>query len=352
MRILHVIQELHGGGAERVVAALVRGSVAAGAECAVAAAPQTLVADLPAQRWPLRMIERRPTRLAGATGDLRAAVRGFRPQVCHVHQPAVAAAATVATRRGRRPRGLVTVHGLPDEDYGRAARLLRWSGLSVVSCGPGVDEALRTHGLRPDALIPNGVAPGVEPLDRRDLAGRWGLPADATIVVCVGRLAPVKNQQLAVRAAALLPADVRLVLVGAGPDEADLRGLADGLGVGERVVFAGEVAQAAAVAAAADVVVSASRSEGMPLALVEAMAAGRPVVATRVRGSRDLVDDGRTGLLVPPDDPAALAAAVQRLRADADLGRRLGTAAAAATAGFTEAAMVTAYLRLYEELTA
>jgi glycosyltransferase involved in cell wall biosynthesis len=352
MRVLHVIQEMQTGGAERVVLALLRAAPGNGVDAAVVAAPGDLSADLDAPRYDLRVIGRRPTGLVGAARDVRAAIRSFHPDVCHVHNPGVAVATALATRRGRHPAGLTTVHGLPDEDYPLAARLLRWSGLPVVSCGPGVDEALRHRGVWPKAMVMNGVAAAAPAANRAALLDGWGQPPKARLVVCVGRLAPVKNQRLAIEALPQLPADVVLVLVGDGSERSRLERLALRLEVHDRVVFAGARRDATAIAAAADVVVSTSKSEGMPLAVAEAMAAARPVAATDVRGTRDLIDDGVTGLLVPLDDPAALAGATSRLLRDRVEARRLGAAAAVAVAPFTESEMVRRYLLLYQELAA
>ena len=149
MRILHAIQELGTGGAERVVVALARGAQAAGHEVAVASAQGGLVGQLDGPHYPLPLVERRLSRLPGAIFAVRRAVHRFRPDLVHGHNPGIAAAAGPATLRGRRPRGLVSVHGVPDEDYRRAAKVLRFAGLPVVACGPGVALGLEEAGLEP-----------------------------------------------------------------------------------------------------------------------------------------------------------------------------------------------------------
>jgi glycosyltransferase involved in cell wall biosynthesis len=350
MRILHAIQELRTGGAERVVVALAQGAQAAGHEVAVASAEGVLVAQIDGPHYPLPLVERRLSRLPGAMFALRRAVHRFRPGLVHCHNPGIAAAAGPATLRGRRPPGLVSVHGVPDEDYRRAAKVLRLAGLPVVACGPGVALGLEEAGLEPTATILNGVSPAPPPADRAELAKEWGIAPDRPLVICVGRLAPVKNQELAIRALAEVD-EATLAIVGEGPSLDALRRAATDAGVEERVVFAGLRPDARELIGAADAVVLPSRAEGLPLVALEALAAGTPLVATAVRGVRELVDDG-TGLLAPPDDPSALAAELSRVLADNELAERLSRAGREVAAQHSEEAMVAAYLDLYERLAA
>jgi glycosyltransferase involved in cell wall biosynthesis len=124
------------------------------------------------------------------------------------------------------------------------------------------------------------------------------------------------------------------------------------LGLDDRVVLAGMRRDARAIVGAADVFVMSSRSEGLPLAALEALAAGTPVVAAAVRGVRELLDDGENALLVPPDDPQALAAAVRRVLDDRALAGRLVQAGRAVAARHSDEAMVQRYLALYDEVRA
>ena len=148
---------------------------------------------------------------------------------------------------------------------------------------------------------------------------RLGVPDDAAVIGLVARFRPSKDHATLLRAFARLAPDyprLHLALVGDGPLEPTLRRLAAELGVADRVVFAGPVPGALRPQIAFDVAVLSSTAEGFPNVVVEALAAGVPVVATDVGGVRDSVEDGRTGLLVPPRDPEALAQAVARLLAD------------------------------------
>jgi glycosyltransferase involved in cell wall biosynthesis len=346
MRILHAIQELRTGGAERVVVALAGGAAVAGHEVAVASAPGSLVDEIDGPHFPLPLVERRPWRLPKAILAVRRAVQAFGPDLVHCHNPGVAAAAGPATLRGRRPRGLVSVHGVPDEDYGRAAVVLRLAGLPVVACGPGVALGLEAAGLSPVTTILNGVAPPPPPADRRALAAEWGIAPDRPLVLAVGRLVPVKNQELAIRALAMVP-DAALAIVGEGPMLDDLRRAAADTGVADRVVFAGLRPDARELIGAADAIVLPSRAEGLPLVALEAFAAGTPLVPTAVRGVRELVGED-AALLVPPDDPDALAGELRRVLADRELAGRLGAAGRKVAALHSEDAMIAAYLDLYE----
>ena len=178
-------------------------------------------------------------------------------------------------------------------------------------------------------VIPNGIdtdrfAGAVNPAAVRV---ELGVPPGVPLVGTVGRLNEVKRQDRLIRGfAAMLGRfpEAHLVLIGDGPLMSELRLLAEGLGIGPRVHFAGYRADPERVLGALDVFALTSRSEGMPLAVLEAWAAGVPVVASRVGGLPEMIDDGRTGLLVDAEDVGALAAAIGGLIDDAEAGRRIG----------------------------
>ncbi|HEY4346974.1 MAG TPA: glycosyltransferase [Gaiellaceae bacterium] len=173
------------------------------------------------------------------------------------------------------------------------------------------------NGVRLDAALPFVAA-------RREL----GLPASATVVGSVASLRPEKGHDVLLHAFAGLlrqpaaPSDLLLCLVGDGSERARLEGLARSLDLAERVLFAGERPDAARLAGAFDVAVVASHSEGLPLAVLEAMAAGAPLVATRVGALPELLGGG-AGLLVPPADHVALCRAVGLLLAERVLASEL-----------------------------
>ena len=349
MRILHVIQELETGGAERVVLTLATGSRKEGHEVAIAAAPGGLGPEAGGEQFELPLIERRISRLPAAAWALRRALKAWRPDVLHCHNPGMALVAGLATARGRTHAGLVTVHGVPDEDYSAAARLLRATGLPVVACGPGVEQGLAERGLRTELTIVNGIGPAPPPAERGRLEAELGVTFAPRLVVAVGRLAPIKNHALAIDAVSQVP-DATLLVVGEGPLRAQLERRLREAGLTERVVLTGVRRDARAVVGAADAFVLSSIAEGLPLAALEALAAGTPVVATAVRGVRELVKDGESALLVPPGDAGALAGAVQSVLGDPPLAARLRAGGQQVAAGYTEDAMVDRYLRLYARI--
>ena len=172
-------------------------------------------------------------------------------------------------------------------------------------------------------------------------------------VVFVGRHVKVKGIDVLLRAWAQVrrPDGVRLVLAGNGPERIVLQDLAHELGLDEAVEFPGNVDDVPRLLATAGLYVQASHQEGLPNAVLEAMASGLAVVATSVSGHEDVVEHGRTGLLVPPDDPVSLARAIQALLGDAGLRRRMGEAAREAIEHTFSADIVTAQLlHLYRSL--
>jgi glycosyltransferase involved in cell wall biosynthesis len=150
-----------------------------------------------------------------------------------------------------------------------------------------------------------------------------GLPCNQMLLGSVARLDPVKRLDVLFQALVSMP-DIHAVLVGGGSQSAELRALTDRLGLAGRIRFAGQQQNVVPWLAAMDVFVLSSDREGMSNALLEAMAAGLPVVATAVGGNPDVVEDGVTGFLVPPRDPVAMAEALSTLMHDPQLRLRMG----------------------------
>jgi glycosyltransferase involved in cell wall biosynthesis len=349
VRILHLIQEPHGGGAERVVDSLVSTMEADGHDLAVAAAAASASPSVAGTRYEMPVIARRLRRLPAAVRGLRHAVRQWRPDVIHCHNPVMGAVAALVTARGHRTPTLVTVHGVSDGDYRSAGRLLRVAGLPIVACGPGVAAALQDHGCRSVLTVVNGIGPQPAAAHRRDILADWGLPDHLRLVIAVGRLVEQKNHDVAVRALAQLP-DTALVIIGDGPQRSHLTTLARSLGVTERVVMPGWRSDVRSILAAGDAVVLPSRWEGLPLVALETWAAGAPLVACAARGVRELVDDGTDCLLVPLDDSRALADALRRVLDDPGLAARLIAAGTRSVAAYTERRMTSEYEDLYLRL--
>jgi glycosyltransferase involved in cell wall biosynthesis len=179
----------------------------------------------------------------------------------------------------------------------------------------------------------------------------WGVPPDAFVIGTVARLAPVKNHAMMLRALQRLEEDVHLVLIGAGPSRHELEELARQLHVDRRVHFTGQLLEAENLHQFFDLSVLCSRSEGFPNAVMEALAAGCPVVATPVGGVPEVIVHRETGLLVPVDQDEALAASVQELRRDAALRRRLSEAGLASVhAKYHQNVVMRRLEALYQEL--
>jgi glycosyltransferase involved in cell wall biosynthesis len=170
----------------------------------------------------------------------------------------------------------------------------------------------------------------------------------------VGRLEPVKGAQYFVRAAGELKragADAHFFVAGTGSRESRLRELAMAHGLDDDLVFLGNVSPVEPLLARTDVLVMPSLSEGLPIVALEAMALETPVVGSGAGGISEVVEDGRTGLLVEPQDVAALVASVSDLLADPERASAMGRAGRARVEErFTAEGMVRAYLGLYAEL--
>lgn len=271
---------------------------------------------------------------------LRAAIRDGRPSVLVGHDYKADLLLALAARKLGIPR-VAVVHGYTGENRkirlfeALDRRLLR--GLdAVVVVSASLRALLVDHGVAAERIhvVPNAIdveAVAAAAQARRDaLRAGWGV-ADHRVLLCLGRLSREKGQDVLLEAVARLPAGgdrpLTLVLVGDGAARADLEAQARRLGIDARVRFLGWRDDPHACLGAADAVVLPSRTEGLPLALLEAMAARRPVVATRVGGVPDALAEGAAGWLVAPDDADALGAALARMLADA--GERARRTAAA-----------------------
>lgn len=234
---------------------------------------------------------------------------------------------------------------------------MRWADAVVVNSPSLRDYAIQWESARPDAVrvIPNGLDIGdFAAADARldALRAELGIPVGVFLVGSVGRLARQKGYDLLLRAMGMIPhQDIHLVLVGSGEEETHLKGQAYSLGLASRVHFAGYRRDVPAVLHLLDLYVQPSRYEGMPNALLEAMATGRPIVASAVDGNCDLIEDGVCGWLVPPGDPGALAGALTHALENSMEAREYGQAAAdRAARDFPVDAMVAAYDKLFREL--
>jgi glycosyltransferase involved in cell wall biosynthesis len=201
-------------------------------------------------------------------------------------------------------------------------------------------------------VIRNGIDTNrFNPAARAAARQQLAIASDDVVIGTVGRLVPVKDQSMLLRAAAELKRRTRrfrLLLAGDGPLRDALQEQAHALGIQNEVSFLGERRDVEVVLAACDVFVLSSLSEGLSNTILEAMSTGLPVVATRVGGADELVDDGRTGVLVPPAQPDALATALASLIDDPAARRTMGAAGRLkAEREFSIARMAADYEALY-----
>jgi len=271
--------------------------------------------------------EVRPWRDLRALIGLYRMMRRFRPQIVHTHTAKAGMLGRLAARAARVPVIVHTFHGhvlrgyfgpLTTAFYRAVERRLGASSDVLVAVSDAVKSDLVALGVAPAAkirVIPLGLdlEPLAAALPRGSLRREAGVPDGAPLVGIVGRLAPIKDVGTFLRAAAMVRAEmpeVRFAVVGDGEERARLEAERTRLGLDDCVFFHGWRRDMAAVYGDLDVVVNCSRNEGTPVALIEALAAARPVVATRVGGTPDLLGEGRRGLLVPEGDATALAAGI------------------------------------------
>jgi glycosyltransferase involved in cell wall biosynthesis len=281
-------------------------------------------------------------------------LRRERPDILHASSSKAGILGRLAALAAGVPIRIFTVHGWAFAAHsGLASSAYRWADrlarplTTVTIC---VSENERAAGVRAGTcsaertvVIRNAVPLDGAPRPRDDRA--------RPLVLAVGRLKAPKDFLTLVRALALLrPGSFDALIVGEGPDRPVLEGEARRLGLEDRVRFAGERHDVPDLLADADVFVLSSSSEGLPVSVLEAMAAELPVVASRVGGMPELVLDGVTGLLVEPGDPDELAAAIDRLVADGDLRRSLGVCGRAySESHFDPDSFARAHVNLYAE---
>jgi sugar transferase (PEP-CTERM/EpsH1 system associated) len=358
LRVMHVMYELRFGGMELGVTKLVnahdRSRVASSiCSCRPATAAKTRLAE----DIPLFEFHRRVGNDPLLVARLAALMRRERPHIVHTHAWGTLCEGLVAARLARVP---VVVHGehgtlntkrrnlmVQNWAWRRVDQVLSVS--STLATRMAAEVGFPAAGIR---TIRNGVdLSRFQQRSQSEARQLLGLDPTALVVGTVGRLVPVKNQALLLDAvAALQRRNVRLtaVIVGDGPLKQELASRAEALGIAPSVRLLGERPDVERVLAAFDVFVLTSVSEGLSNTIQEAMASGLPVVATRVGGADELVDQDRTGVLVPSNDPIALADALESLLVAPE--RRLTMARAARTRAQSEFSldkMVGAYEELY-----
>jgi glycosyltransferase involved in cell wall biosynthesis len=297
--------------------------------------------------------------------------KGLSIDIIHAHLTENALLAVLAARRIGVPRVCATVHNVifsPTKGKYNPLGWLRRTAIErlfsqtdrIIAVSDEVAHAVRRSARVPKdhiVTIPNGV----EPNEFRYDGNRWslrralGFPSERLIAITVGRLSRQKGYAHLLEALALMPVASRplMLIVGDGPDRPELELRVSALGLEQDIQFLGHRRDVPALLAAADVFVLSSLWEGLPLALLEAMAAGLPAVVTAVGGNPEVVEDGTSGLLVPPGDEQAFSTALSHLLEDSSRRERMGRAASQRfDQCFSLRRFVEAHEILYEEMLA
>ena len=374
--VVHVITRLTLGGSSENTVSTMEALERAGYAGTLALGPESeaaTVADARARGCRLVEVdalcrEIRPVRDVAAVAALWRLFRRTRPAVVHTHTSKAGFVGRLAARLAGVPAVIHQPHGHVFYGYWGPSRTAlfvalerlaaRWTDTIVTLTPREVEEHLerRIGRVEQYAVVPSGVptaALRATAPSRAAARARLGLGPGAFVVVGVGRLVPIKGFDLLVAALPALLARVpaaHVVLVGDGEERAALEARAAALGVAGRLRITGAVGDVTGHLAAADVLAAPSRNEGMGRVLVEAMALGLPVVGAAVGGIPDVIEDGGCGLVVPPEDPAALAEALVDLGVDAALRAKLGAAAPRRAEAFSTAVAGAAMASIYDGL--
>ncbi|RME84885.1 MAG: glycosyltransferase family 1 protein [Caldilineae bacterium] len=339
-------------------------------------ADRLAAADIPAHHIPF---ERSPLALAnlGAYRRLLGVIRQGGYQIVHGHMPVAGALARLAARRAGVPCILYTAHGfyfhahgprlqnalyylserllartttgiitINDEDFRAAQRWSRRQGPPYIYRTPGMGIDTGAYGR--DVHLPTREAWAA-------CRGELGLTADDVVVGTVGACTPRKRHGDLLRAAAVLaPAcpQLKVLIVGDGVLLEREKALAGELDLEGRCIFTGFRRDAPTLLSCMDIYVQTSLMEGLPVSVLEAMASSLPVVASRVRGNRDLVEAGVNGYLYPPRDWQELAHLLERLLGDEELRARMGEAGRSKALAYDVSQTTAATLRVYADVLA
>jgi len=334
MRVLHILPNFGPGGAERLVVDLMEAMDKERFEvAAVSLFPESgtmLEQEIREKGLKVFFLNKRLGPDPKVMVSLYRLIRDFKPHVVHTHRY-VLRYALLPILRNHVPIRVHTVHNVAHKEVDAAGKwahklAFRFFGVVPVSISQEVATTIKAvYGTRiRTPVIYNGI-----PTERFLNVAPVGPKEQTVVLLHVGRFAPQKNHFLLVRGFAQAfeqyPA-MELWLVGDGSLRPEVERQVQEAGLQERVRFLGLRKDVPKLLAQADMLLLPSDWEGVPLVVLEAMAAGKPVVATRVGGIPELVEDGLTGILVPPQDPQALAAAIVRLVQDAELRRKMGEA--------------------------
>jgi glycosyltransferase involved in cell wall biosynthesis len=367
VKVLHVITSIVRGGAETHLVGLACGQVARGANVTVAylkgqpywsdtltkagIAVEPLGLRTYGDPWPVLR--------------LRALLHRVRPDILHAHLPPAELYGRLALLGGKTTdRFVISRHNEGQFYKGVAHRQVgtwveRRADIVIAISKSVRDQTCRYLNVAPERIrtICYGIDPEpyrrVPPAARKRLRAQWGVPDDAFLIGTVARLVPQKAVHVLLEGYARYRRTARhpsyLVVVGRGALEAELKTLSVNLGLEGAVIWAGFREDIPVVMNALDLFALSSQFEGFALVLLEAMSAGKAIIATRVSAVPEVVEDGVTGLLCPPGDPAAFGECLRKME-DAALRAGLGAAGSARANAFTLERMVEETLVAYREL--
>lgn len=363
IRVAIVAQSLDDGGLERLVQTLALSLDPEEFEPAVFALRELGVYKqaLDAAGIAVRDCRESGVKIRGIPLRLIRELRGFRPHIIHAHS-GTWLPASISKSVLRSPKLVYTEHGRYPPEPRLRALVEGWCAArtdAITAVSTHVSEYLVDYlGLdRPPRVLPNGIVPdpfqNPSPDARARLRSEWRIADDQILFACVGRLVEVKNHRDLLHAfagAGDAGPRMRLALFGQGPLEGEMRKLARELDLDDRVRFLGFREDVGECLNACDAFVLASRTEGMPLSVLEALASGLPIVATSVGGVPEVLGEPAAGILVPPGDVDALGAALGRVAASETLRSRLSERARERAKTFTIDECVGRYARLFREL--
>jgi glycosyltransferase involved in cell wall biosynthesis len=373
LRVLHIVGQSRYGGAARIILPL--GQIAQAEGWHVDILTTDPVFKEAVRQYGLGLVNldviRREIRPLWDMGGLFRLHRFLREQpyhIVHTHTSKAGFVGRLAARLAGVPVIVHTAHGFAFHEGSPVATRRIYSALERVAsrwCDRiiSVSEFHRTWAIelgmctpRKIVAIPNGVAEAPRNRDVRvhELRRQLGAADGELVILSMARLAEDKGLEYLIEAATLLPQTERrihVIIAGDGPDRGRLEQLAGSLGIMDRVKFLGFRRDVGDLLAASDLVVLPSLREGLSIALLEAMAAAKPIIATSIGSQREVTSHADMARLVPPADAQALSEAIQRLAGDQALMDHLGTNARAVyESRYTEHKMLDSYKQLYIDL--
>lgn len=325
LSILHVLAPADSGGLETVVRTLALGHTAMGHTVEIAAVTgspaNVFVTEARDAGLNVHVIDSPARSLTPERRGVRALLSARRFNVMHSHGYR-SDILDIGVARSMGVPSVTTLHGFSATD--RKARAYEWLQIraarrasAIVAVSSNVAATVAAAGAKPQSihLIRNAIGPASAAIDTNAARTRLGLGTGMHLG-WIGRLSAEKGPDVMVEALRhLIDLPLTLSFIGDGPDRAALMQQADRLGIADRVIFHGRIADAATLLRAFDAVALSSRTEGTPMVILEAMAADVPIVAPRVGGIPDVLSADEA-MLVAPEDPAALADAIRRTLAD------------------------------------